>query len=327
MKRIVYREIGNPADVLNIEEIAPRALEAGEARVAVLATPIHPSNVLKISGQYGIKPIFPAIPGSEGVGKIMEVAPGVTQVKPGQLVLLLGYSTWQQELIGPAGSFIPLPDGADVQQLSMLAINPLTALCLLEQFVSLQAGDYLVQNAANSAVGCYLIQLAKQRGIRTINVVRRESAVQGLLDIGADHVLIDGPELTAQIEQAAEAKPISLAIDAVGGESFTKLTNALSFRGTIVCYGLMSMTEPVLPSGSVIFKELQVRGFWLTKWFEHATQQEKHHSLGKLIQLVSSGQLEATVGRTFSLEEIKEAVTLAAQEGRDGKVLLLPNPI
>ena len=319
--------MGNPADVLKIEDIDSRPLNQGEARVAVLATPIHPSNLLKIAGQYGIKPKFPAIPGTEGVGRVTEVASDVTHLKPGQLVMLLGYNTWQQELVGPAGSFIPLPDGADVQQLSMLTINPLTALCLLEQFAELEAGDFLVQNAANSAVGCYLIQLAKQRGIRTINVVRRESAVQGLLDIGADHVLIDGPELTAQITTAAEGKPISLAVDAVGGESFTKLTNALSFRGTIVCYGLLSMTEPALPSSSVIFKELNVRGFWLAKWFEHATPQEKQNAIGKLIQLVSSGTLHVQIRQTFSLDEIKEAVTLAGEEGRDGKVLLIPNPI
>ena len=160
-----------------------------------------------------------------------------------------------------------------------------------------------------------------------MNVVRRESAVQGLLDIGADHVLIDGPDLTAQITKAAEGKPISLAIDAVGGESFTKLTNALSFRGTIVCYGLLSMTSPILPSSSVIFKELNVRGFWLAKWFENASPQEKQNAIGKLIQLVSSGTLKVQIGQTFSLDNIKKAVTLAGQEGRDGKVLLIPNPI
>ena len=326
MKQIVYQEMGNPSEVLTIEEKPSRDLDRGEVRVAVLATPIHPSNLLKISGHYGIKPTFPATPGTEGVGRVTEISAGVINLKLGQIVLILGYSTWQQELVGPASSFIPLPDDANIQQLSMLTINPLTAMCLIEQFGNLDTGDWLVQNAANSAVGCYLIQLAKKRGIRTINVVRRESAVQGLYDIGADHVLIDGPELSSQIVKVADGNPITLAVDAVGGESFTKLTNALSFRGTIVCYGLLSMTEPVFPTSSVIFKELHVRGFWLAKWFELATPQDKQNAIGKLIQLVSNGILEVPIGHTFTLDEIHEAVQTASQEGRGGKVLLIPNP-
>lgn len=325
MKQVIYNEIGHPAEVLLIKEVKQCSLKAGEVRVSVLATPIHPSNLLKISGQYGISPQLPETPGTEGVGRVTEVAADVESLAVGQTVFLAGYSTWQEEVTGPAASFIPLPEGADIQQLSMLMINPITAFRLLNAFADLNEGDWVVQNAANSAVGGYIIQLAKKKGIKTINIVRRESAAQALMDLGADKVLVDGLNLTKQITQSAAGAPISLAIDAVGGESFSKLAASLSHGGTIVCYGLMSMQSPVLPSMAVIFNEITVRGFWLAKWFEHASSADKQKTFADVIGLVASGALSAKISQTFSLDQIKEAVTAAGESGRDGKVLLLPN--
>jgi mitochondrial enoyl-[acyl-carrier protein] reductase / trans-2-enoyl-CoA reductase len=325
VKQIIYNKIGNPAKVLCIKEVKSFPLNKGEARVAVLATPIHPSNLLKISGQYGIAPQLPEIPGTEGVGRVTEVAPDVEDLEVGQTVFLAGYSTWQEEVTGPASSFIPLPEGSDIQQLSMLMINPITALRLLDGFAALQEGDWVVQNAANSAVGGYLIQLAKKRGIQTINIVRRESAVQALTDLGADKVILDGPDLAEQITQSAGGAPVSLAIDAVGGESFTKMVTSLSYGGTIVCYGLLSMKAPTLPSSAVIFNEITVRGFWLAKWFKLASATEKQKTFAQVIGLVASGDLKTKISQTFSLDDIEEAVIAAAEGGRDGKVLLLPN--
>lgn len=325
MKKIIHSNIGNPAEVLRIKEIETHPLTVGEARVAVLATPIHPSNLLQISGHYGVDAQLPATPGTEGVGRVIEVASDVENLKVGQTVMLAGYNTWQQELTGPANSFFPLPEGADIQQLSMLTINPITALLLLDTFADLKRGDWIVQSAANSAVGGYLIQLAKKRGIKTINIVRRKSAVQGLIDMGADHVLIDSPDLTEQIIKKTGGELISLAIDAVGGETFPKMVNALSYGGTIICYGLLSMKPPTLPSTAIIFNDITVQGFWLSKWFEHVSPMEKQKTFAEVIGLVASGALKAKISQTFSLDEIKDAVIAASEGGRDGKVLLIPN--
>ena len=325
MKYITHTEIGDPATVLRIAEADSVPLSSGQARVSVLAAPIHPSNLLQISGHYGVPPKLPAVPGSEGVGRVTEVASDVDGLAVGQTVLLAGYNTWQQELVGPATSFIGLPDGADVQQLSMLIVNPITALRLLDAIVDLKEGDWVVQNAANSAVGGYLVQLAKSRGIKTINIVRRQSAVQGLKDLGAEHVLVDGPDLGAEIANITGTESLSLAIDAVGGESFPKLVAALSNGGTVVCYGLMSMQAPILPSSAVIFNDITVKGFWLSKWFEKASITDKQQTFGEIIKLMAKGELTAKISQTFTLDQITEAVTAAAEGGRDGKVLLLPN--
>ncbi len=325
MKRVQYEQMGNPAQVLTVIDTPAQPLRAGEVRVKVLATPIHPSNLLQISGEYGVAPTLPAIPGSEGIGCVIETAPDIAQLQVGQRVMLAAGSTWQEEIVAPAAAFVALPDVGDIEQMSMLAVNPLTAHLLLDSFVELKPGDWVVQSAANSAVGEYLIQLAKLRGYKSVNVVRRESLVQELEALGADVVLVDGPDLSERIRAAIQGAHLSLAIDAVGGETFAQLAGALAFGGTVVSYGSLSRQPLVLNAASVIFNGVRVVGFWRQKWFESASVADKQNALGTLIPLIASGQLQVRIDSRFALVDIAAAVTRAAEPGRSGKVILTPS--
>ena len=100
----------------------------------------------------------------------------------------------------------------------MLAINPPTAWLLLKS-VPLKPAEFVIQNAANSAVGQYLITFAHQQGFKSINVVRRLSLVAELKALGADVVLVDGPDLQKQVRDAVAGGRVPLGIDAVGGEA------------------------------------------------------------------------------------------------------------
>lgn len=326
MKSVEHSKLGDPSQVLEITDTISQPLKRGEVRVSVLSTPIHPSNLLQISGQYGVAPHLPSVPGSEGVGRVVETGEGVEQSLNGQLVLLAGGGTWRQEMVGLAESFIALPEAADIEQLSMLTVNPLTALLILNDFIDLKPGDWIIQSAANSAVGQFIIQLAKKRGVKTINLVRRDSLIPELEAIGADVVLVDGPDLPQRVSTATEGAAISFAIDCVGGETFSRLIECLTFGGTIVAYGSLSMQPPALNSVAIIFNDVRVRGFWLSKWFETATPEQRQAAFGEIISAVAQGTLKAKVDSRYSLEEIGAAVTRAAEGGRDGKVLLIPNP-
>ena len=329
-KYIELNELGDPAEVLEVKVGTRQPLQAGEVRVQVLAAPIHPSNLLQIAGKYGVDPALPSTPGNEGVGQVVEISPGVAHLSVGQLVLLAGVGAWRDEIVAASASFIPLPDLGEpsmevIEQLSMAAVNPLAALLMLTSFVELEEGDWLVQSAANSAVGGYIIQLAKQRGLKTINVVRREGLADELTAMGADVVLIDGPDLAKKIAAAAGNEPVSLAIDAVGGDTFTRLANSLGFGGTVVAYGALSGKSATLYTPITIFNDIRIRGFWLSKWFETASMQEKQAAFGQVIPLVAGGVLKANVDSRFTVSEIKDAVSRAAQSGRNGKVLIVPN--
>lgn len=325
MKFVEYATLGEPAEVLTVKEAPTKPLDTGEVRVEVLATPIHPSNLLQIAGRYGTTPDLPTVPGAEGIGVVTEVSADVAHLQIGQRVMLAGGGTWCDEMVGPAANFIPLPATGDAEQLSMLTVNPLTAHLILESFVELKPGDWIVQSAANSAVGEFIIQLAAQRGIKTINIVRRASLAAGLEAIGADLVLVDGDDLTDRVKAATGGAPLKLAVDCVAGDMFAKMVEMLAYGGTIVSYGALSMQPPTLNSVAVIFNDVRVRGFWLSKWFEVASPEDKQAAYGKIIPLVASGAIKAKVDARFPLADIKEAVTRAAEPGRNGKVLLLPN--
>ena len=331
-KYVTYSQLGNPADVLEVKKEASRALNSGEVRVKVLAAPINPSDLLQISGNYGVDPVLPARPGSEGVGRVTEVSPEAKNLKVGQLVLLASGSTWAEEIVAPAEGFLPLPNlgpiSAEViEQLAMTAVNPLTALLMLTSYGDIKEGQWIAQSAANSAVGGYVIQLAKQRGIKTVNIVRREGLADDLMAKGADVVLIDGPDLTAQIAKATDNAPIMLALDPVGGDTYGRLANSLGYGGTLVTYGVLSGKPATLDTGKVIFNDTRLRGFWLYKWYQTATMQEKQAAFGQVIPLIANGTLKANIDSRFTVDQIKQAVARAWEGGRNGKVLIVPTPL
>ena len=180
MKAVQFKSFGLPpvvADCIDLPE--PGKAEAGQVVIDVLATPINPSDIMTVLGLYGTLPKLPATPGNEGIGRVVDVGAGVEHLKVGDLTLLpVGVGAWTTRIAAPAAKLLPMPEGIDVQQLSMLTINPPTALLLLRDVVELKEGDWVMQNAANSAVGTYLIKLAKLRGIKTVNVVRRDSLIE-----------------------------------------------------------------------------------------------------------------------------------------------------
>ena len=147
-----------------------------------------------------------------------------------------------------------------------MVINPPTALRLLEEYESLQAGDTVIQTGATSAVGKYVIQLAKHKGLNTINLIRdrpnRREIERELKELGATAV-VTSSELPALMREWQHPAP-KLALDCVCGEAATAAAKALAPGGTLVVYGAMSQQPLTISPGQLIFRDIRVRGFWLT---------------------------------------------------------------
>lgn len=314
-----------PQDVIYAVELEPPRLEAGQALVEVVAAPINPADVLTLTGEYGRLPPLPAIGGREGVGRVAELGADADGPEVGRLVLLpLGCGTWSTHVVVEARQLVPLPDEADPLQLAMMSINPPTAALLLSEFVTLAPGEWVVQNAANSAVGLYLVQLARERGLRTLNVVRREGAAGIAREAGGDVVLVDGDDLAELAADATGGAAIRLGVDAVGGTATGRLAACLAEGATLVNYGRLSAEPCAVDPAAFIFRDLTMRGFWLVTWFRRTPEQQRRALVGELAALIAAGTLHAPVQATYDVSEIKAAVAAAATGGRSGKILVVP---
>jgi NADPH:quinone reductase-like Zn-dependent oxidoreductase len=315
-----------PHQVIEAVEFSLPPPGPGQALIEVLAAPINPSDVLTLTGEYGMLPPLPAVGGNEGVGRVLELGPDTKGPKPGQTVLLpVGCGTWSTHVMVEAARLMPLPNEADPQQLSMMTVNPPTAKLLLEEFVSLEPGDWVIQNAANSGVGAYLVQLAKLRGLRSINIVRRESALAAVRDLGGDIVLVDGDKLAKRVAEATGGARIKLGIDAVGGGATDRLAAALGDGAVLVNYGAMSGEACQLSPAALVFRNINLRGFWLSRWFKQASAERRMAVFGEIATLIAQGKLQARVHATYPIERIKEAVAAAAAGEREGKILVIPS--
>jgi len=326
MVRAEYEERGPvPQDVIHAVELETPRPGPGEALVEVVAAPINPSDVLTLTGEYGQLPPLPAIGGREGVGRVAELAADTSGPAVGQLVLLpAGCGTWSTHVVVEAARLVQLPNEADPLQLAMMTINPPTAALLLSEFVSLEPGEWVLQNAANSAVGLYLVQLARLRGHRTVNVVRREDAAAAVRETGGDVVLVDGDDLARRIAEATGDARIRLGIDAVGGTATGRLAACLDRGATLVNYGRMSGEPCTIGPEAFIFRDLTMRGFWLASWFRQTPEPERRALVGELARLIAGGELHAPVHATYDVTEIEAAVAAAASGGRSGKILIVP---
>lgn len=330
VKAVRYSAFGRPWDVAELIDLPdPGAPGEGEVLLDVEACPINPADLLQFEGKYGAAPPpLPVMAGGEGVGIVRMAGAGVSHLKPGDRVLLLfaGRGNWRESLIAKAARLFPLPP-ADPLQLAMLTVNPPTAMLMLQNFVALAAGEWVIQNAANSGVGHSVIVLAKRRGLRNIAVVRRTELAAELKQLGADAVLVDGPDLADQVAAVTgkDSRP-KLAIDAVAGEATGRLAQALAEGGVVVNYGMLSGQPCTMPPGDVVFRDIALRGFWLARWFSSAKPEEIHQTYAGLIGLIADGTIHVDVEATYPLQQIREALAHAAREGRKGKVLLTSRP-
>src|SRR5438128_5362463 len=318
----VYERHGNPADVLRVESRPWPRPAPDEVLVQMRAAPINPADLNQIEGKYPVRAQLPATPGFEGAGIVAEVNRDATNVNAGALVILPhNVGTWRDAVAVKADELVVVPAGIEPVHAAMLKINPMTAWRLLHDYVDLARGDWLIQNAANSAAGRAVIQIAHELGYKTVNVVRRPELIDELRGEGGDVVLVDGEKLRDEVKDATSGAAIRLGLNAVGGENALRLANCLAFGGTLVSFGAMSLQPLKIPTGLLIFKDLRFRGIWINKWYDDATMQERMEAFKRLFDMAKRGLLKTKVEKAYSIDDAQAAMAHAAQSKRSGKII------
>lgn len=307
--------------------VAREPLQSGQVRIGMLAMTINPADLLQVDGRYGVKPALPYLPGHEGVAVVLEVAPDVQDLSVGDHVLPMAPGgCWVDERVVSRRFLVSIPSNADVLQCAMLTANPATAWILLRHMRTLESGDWVIQNAANSAVGQSVRQLAQSLGLRIVNIVRRLDAV-GQCDTRDSVWVVDtdlnGPDLRDKVLQVTGGEMSRLALDAVGGNSCAALAHCLADSSLLVVYGLLSGRPCEIPAHDLVFRDIRVQGFWLANWFANAENRRLTRSLyPDLVAMVQAGILKMQIEAVYPLEQVHEALAHAGRSGRSGKVLL-----
>jgi len=322
IKVVVYETHGKPAEVLQIKTDPWPKPEAEEVLVAMRAAPINPADINAIEGKYPARREVPAVPGFEGAGVVVELGAKVSTIANGALVILPhNIGTWREAVAVKASELVVVPPEIEPAQAAMLKINPLTAWRLLHDYVDLARGDWLIQNAANSAVGRAVIAIARELGFKTVNVVRRAELIDELRGEGGDVVLVDHEKLRDEVKAVTNGAAIRLGLNSVGGDSALRIANCLAFGGTLVSFGAMSLQPLKIPTGLFIFKDLRFRGIWINHWYDNATPAERMVAFDPLFDMAKRGLLKTKIEKTYRIDDAKTAVEHAMHDKRTGKII------
>ncbi|ENV10187.1 hypothetical protein F966_01359 [Acinetobacter higginsii] len=326
MQSIIHHSFGEPVDVLQLGDMPQPEPKAGEVRIKMIMSPIHNHDVWTVRGSYGYKPTLPAIGGSEAVGIVDAVGEGVDASKLGQRVAVAGvHGSWAEYFIAPAASIIPLNDAIDDQTVAQLIGMPISALMLLD-FVNVQAGQWLIQNTANGAVGKTVAMIAQARGLQVINLVRRSDAIAEMQALGILHVVAtDQPDWKQQVKAIHADQPLIAGVDSIGGSASGEMLNLLSENSLLVSFGSMTGETMQISSGDLIFKQATVKGFWASVVNKEMPAERKKALFVELLTLATQKKLVLPVEGVFSFDQIEAAALKATQGARQGKVLLTPS--
>jgi trans-2-enoyl-CoA reductase len=293
---LIHDRYGEPAEVLRLADVPEQQPREGELVIRMESAAMHVADLRTVQGAQGFNLPLPRTPGFEGIGHVIRVGPGVRDFAVGDRVFPpSGSGTFREEVLAKAAQCMPAPEG-DAAQLSLLTINGPTAWLLLHGYARFEPGEWLVQNGANSSCGRYLISLAREEGVKTVNVVRRADVAGELKALGADVVLVDGPDLAERVRQATGGIAPKLGVDCVAGAATQRIRNDLTLRGMSFRRELNKRTPPQVDA---VYRGLAER--------------------------IADGRLRARIAATYPLGMWREAFAQAARTGeeREGKVVFL----
>ena len=329
-KQLFVNNFGEPKTVLQARDVTLPPTGPNQVLLKMLMAPINPSDINMIEGTYFVQPSLPAVMGNEGVGEVVEVGSDVKGLAPGDWVIPAdtAFGTWQTMKQIEDTEVIKLRNDIPALAAATISVNPCTAYRMLTDYAHLEPGDVIIQNGSNSGVGVSVIQLAREWGIRTINIVRNRPEIDNLTSylksLGADHVVTEEfcrkPEMRELIKSLPNQP--KLAFNCVGGQSASELLRHLGRGGTMITYGGMSKKPIIAPTGALLFKEIKLFGYWNTNWNRlHKTDIARFEMLSDICRLIKESKFVPPECEVYNLSDYEKAVDRSTSGYKSCKVV------
>ncbi|XP_057209596.1 enoyl-[acyl-carrier-protein] reductase, mitochondrial [Triplophysa rosa] len=329
---LIYRQHSRDEDTVRMEEMMLRPVRGHDVRLKMLAAPVNPADINMIQGSYPILCPLPAVGGNEGVGEVIEVGSDVTALKPGDWVVPIdaGFGTWRTGVVCKDHDVMSVCKHISVLGAATVFVNPCTAYRMLKDFQSLTPGCTVLQNGSNSAVGRAVIQMASALGLQTINIIRDRpncaELTQELKSVGADYVLTEEEVMSSGLSKIFKEVPKpKLGLNCVGGSSGGLVLSNLDHGGTMITYGGMARKPLQIPTKSLIFQNVTLKGFWLTQWKKNHRKDEVQMKLmlDHVCDLMRDGRLTAPPCVPTPFHQYTRALHATVQSHQRKHVLIM----
>lgn len=321
MKSILFRQTGEPADVLQYADAAEPQISDGHVLVKVTHRPIHPADLAFIRGQYRVRPSFPQVAGLEGVGVVAGSVAGAP-FATGSRVAFRYPGSWAELACVPFDRLIAVPSDVSDEAACQMSLNPVTAFGLLDA-AKVRPGDWILITAAASTVANLVAAIARKRGINVVGLVRGDAGENKSRSL-ADHVLSTAdPDFLSRMAAITGDRRVSALLDSVGGPGVTKLFATLTPGARIVAYGVQDREPAIVTNAMLIYSNLTWQGFGIDRWLSECPPATKAKMTDELWSMVTDKTLPLPVASIHGLDQFREALAVDARQGRMGKVLLV----
>lgn len=319
-------ELGEPVDVLRLEDVDDPSPGPGEVAVRVEACGLNFADILLVQGRYQEKPPLPLTPGLEVAGVVDEVGDGV-DLAPGDRVLALPSlgGGLAERVVVPASAVLPLPPSFPSDEAAALHITYQTSHIALHRRAALRAGEVLLVHAGAGGVGSAAIQLGRAAGARVLATAGGAEKVALCRELGAE-VAIDyrTEDFGAVVQEHTDGRGADVIYDPVGGDVFDRSRRCVAWEGRLLVIGFSSGRIPEVPANHVLLKNYSVVG---VHWGPYSSRDPAlvRATHEELVRLHAEGAVRPLIGRRVPMAEAAQALVELGGRRTVGKVVVLPD--
>lgn len=322
MKAVVVTDWTTP-EALTVGEMPAPALEDGGVRIRVRYAGVNFADGLLVQGKYQEKPPFPFVPGLEVSGEVLEVAPGVEGLHPGDRVMaVVDRGGYAEEVVARAADVMRIPDAMDLAVAAAFPVAYGTSEFALFDRARLKPGETLLVHGAAGGVGLTAVECGKALGATVIATAGGPEKVAVAREHGADHGIDYKTETVKdRVKELTGGRGVDVVYDPVGGDLFLESLRCTAPDGRLIVIGFAAGTVQQIPANHLLVKNVDVIGFY---WgaYRRLAPQRIQRSFSQALRWWEDGKLKPRVSKVFPLAEAGAAIGALRDRSAVGKVVI-----